>query len=127
MRTPIQGPAHDGDDEANAADNRAWSKVDEVEQRHVRKHECGNHAKHNPNARRQARFSVLLYAYCRNGQIYDDDKPERVDEPDEDRGVHGLLNPMVAPTALWDDVRTSFMAAEGIQRPLYAMALQLAA
>jgi hypothetical protein len=37
-------------------------------------------------------FRVLFDAYCGNDQVYDENKPKGIDEPDKDGGIHGSIH-----------------------------------
>jgi hypothetical protein len=51
----------------------------------MRKQKRDDNSKQETKALRQVPLSFLLYAYCGDGQIYDEEKPESVYNPDENR------------------------------------------
>lgn len=55
------------------------SNVEEAEHRKKLKQERGDDGKHEANTLQQVPLGLLFHAYCRNGQIYNDNEPNHID------------------------------------------------
>jgi hypothetical protein len=74
-----------------AQDRIYRSEVYEIEYRHIRKEDRGDHSEHETKALPQVRLGVWLCVSGGNYQVYDEDEPESIDEPGEDRRIHAFV------------------------------------
>ncbi len=84
-RPHLEGHASGAHNDTDTTYDRvSGGEVEEVEYRKMRKQERGDNGKQEAKTLQQVPLGVLFYASCGNDQVYDEDDPESIDEPDKD-------------------------------------------